>query len=44
MRVKGVNRKKVAGVWIHKICPIEAARRRERRNEKKNKEAGILNN
>jgi len=37
IRIKGANKKKVAGVWVHKICPIEAARRKERKNEKKNK-------
>lgn len=44
MRVRSANRKKVGGAWMHKMCPVETARRKERRNEKKNREAGIPNN
>jgi len=34
MKVRGANRKKVAGVWIHKMCPIERARRKLRKLKK----------
>jgi len=34
MRVKGANRKKVAGIWLHKMCPIEQARRKLRKLKK----------
>jgi len=44
MRVKGANSKKVDGIWIHKLCPAEAARRKEKRNEKKNKRRDLANN
>lgn len=36
MRVRSANRKKVAGVWMHKACPAEVARRRIRKTEKLN--------
>lgn len=36
MRVRSANRKKVAGVWMHKMCPTEVARRKIRKKEKKN--------
>ena len=36
MRVRGANRRKVAGVLIHKICPVEALRRKTRKLEKLN--------
>lgn len=34
MKIRGANSKKVAGIWIHKMCPAEAARRKERKNKK----------
>jgi len=36
MKDRGPNRKKVDGIYIHKMCPAEAARRKARRKEKKN--------
>ena len=33
---RGPNRKKSGGVWIHKLCPAEAARRKAKRKEKRN--------
>lgn len=44
MRVKGANRKKAGGVWIHKLCPAEAARRRAKKKEKQNAEKDLVNN
>lgn len=31
VRPKKPNSKKVAGVWVHKLCPVEAARRKARK-------------
>jgi len=36
MKDRGANRKKVDGVWIHKLCPVEAARRKTKKKEKQN--------
>lgn len=32
---KGPNRKKKGGIWIHKACPAEAARRKASRKAKR---------
>jgi hypothetical protein len=40
MRVKGANRKKIDGVWMHKACPAEVARRKIRKMKKLNAKEG----
>lgn len=35
MRIRGANSKKVAGIWVHKLCPAEAAKRKGRNKAKK---------
>ena len=44
MRIRGANSKKMGSIWIHKLCPAEAARRKERKNEKKNSRRDLVNN
>ena len=34
IRVKGANRRKVNGVLMHKLCPVESARRKAKKKEK----------
>jgi hypothetical protein len=41
MRIRGANSKKAGGMWMHKACPTEVARRKERKNEKNNKKAKL---
>ena len=44
MRIRGANSKKVDGVWIHKLCPAEAARRKIKKKEKQNAEKNLIDN
>ena len=35
VKSKSPNLKKEGGIWIHKLCPAEAARRKQRRKAKR---------
>lgn len=41
---RGANRKKVNGVWMHKVCPADAGKNRARKKEKRNARKDIANN
>ncbi len=44
LKIRGANSKKVASIWIHKLCPAEAARRRAKKKEKRNARKNFTDN